>query len=138
MSVEESATRLSLLFSAIYFHCHSQFDMDLSHQAVRLMQYLAVVGPSTVSTLAAHSHIAQNTASETIQRLQRKNLVEKHRRPDDERVVNVSLTETGHAAVLQHTGLDTMHLAEPLKQLSREERDNILNAFSKLLAIVGG
>ena len=120
-----SARRLSALFSAIYFHCHPEFEVELSHSAVRVMQYVALKGPTTIQALSVHLGVAHNTASEIARRLQDKGLVVKRRRRDDERVVEVTLTEDGQSAVLQHTGLDISRLVGALESMSGRECTDI-------------
>ncbi|MCL6445555.1 MAG: MarR family winged helix-turn-helix transcriptional regulator [Alicyclobacillus sp.] len=134
----EFAKKLSSAFSSIYFHCHPTFDIELSHQAVRALQYVQMVGPVTIQQMAEHLDCAQNTASEIVRRLRQKGLIEKIRRSDDERVVEVHLTNAGHQAVMQHTGLDIEHLAAQLEKVSAEERRQIEQGLFLLLKLVEG
>ena len=134
----ESAKKISLAFSSVYFHCHPAFDIELSHQAVRALQYVQMGGPATIQQIATHLGCAQNTASEIVRRLRQKGFIEKVRRSDDERIVEVHLTDAGHQAVLQHTGLDIEHLAAQLEEVSPEERQQIEQGLSLLLKVVGG
>lgn len=138
MEHDESARSLSRLFSEIYFHCHPSFEIELSYQAVRVMQFLALCGPATVHAVSTYLGVAHNTASEIVQRLQSKDLVVKQRRRDDERVVEVSLTAHGEKTVWQHTGLDIDRLAEALGKLSEDERMEIQSALVHLLHAVAG
>lgn len=138
MKNSDSAWILSELFSAIYFHCHPKFEVELSHQAVRVMQLIAVTGPASIHSVSSHLSVAHNTASEIVRRLQAKNLVVKHRRSDDERLVEVTLTEEGKKIVLQHTGLDIARLTEALGGMTQEEYNDIQRAFTKLLHAIGG
>lgn len=138
MRTEELSQKISLLFSQIYFHGHPSFDIELSHQAVRGLQYVQMVGPATIQQLADHLGCAQNTASEIIRRLRQKGLVEKQRRSDDERIVEVYLTDAGQEAVLQHTGLDIARLTTNLDQVSEEQRDRIEQGLLLLLEISQG
>jgi len=135
---EALAERISWLFSSIYFHCHPSFNIELSHQAVRALQYVHMTGPVTVQQVAAHLQCAQNTASEILQRLQHKGLVCKVRRIDDERVVEVHLTEAGYEAVRQHTGLDIERLACVLESLQSEQRERIEAGLTLLFNAVRG
>lgn len=124
--------------SAIYFHCHRTFDMELSHQAVRALQYVQMSGSTTIQQISSHLGCAQNTASEIVRRPRQKKLLEKHRRSNDERVVEVQLTEAGRLVVLQHTGLDVDHLSVRLEQVSEEEHNRILQGLTSLLKAVRG
>jgi MarR family transcriptional regulator, organic hydroperoxide resistance regulator len=89
-------------------------------------QYLALVGLSskdgqTVSELGEKLHLESNTLTPLIKRLEAAGLVTRTRDSQDERVVRLSLTETGHdlaqtalgcvpAAVLKATGMDLVSL----------------------------
>lgn len=138
MKHSDSVHRLSEMFSSIYFYCHPKFEIELSHQAVRLMQFIAMTGPATIHSLSGHLNVAHNTASEIVRRLQAKNLVVKQRKRDDERVVEVTLTEEGNKTLLQHTGLDIVLLAEALGEMSEGDRADVHNAFATLLQAVRG
>ncbi|GMA49933.1 MarR family transcriptional regulator [Alicyclobacillus contaminans] len=135
---EELAIRLSVMFSSIYFHCHPTFTMDLSHQAVRALQYIQMTGPVTVQQIAEQLGCAHNTASEILRRLQQKGLIAKGRRTDDERVVEVRLTEVGEQVVLEQTGLDVTRLAARLAQVSAAERQRMVDGMQQLLNLVKG
>ncbi|MDQ0188532.1 winged helix-turn-helix transcriptional regulator [Alicyclobacillus cycloheptanicus] len=138
MRTDESAKKISRMFSEVYFYCHPAFDIELSHQAVRALQYIQMTGSTNVQNIAYHLACAQNTASEIVRRLRQKGLVEKRRKPDDERVVEVVLTIAGQRAVRQHTGLDVERLTTLLEQVSDAERDAIEHGISLLLKVVRG
>ncbi|MHB1953534.1 MarR family winged helix-turn-helix transcriptional regulator [Alicyclobacillus sp. ALC3] len=138
MRTEELAEQISVAFSKVYFHCHPTFDIELSHQAVRALQFVQMNGQATIQQIADHLACAQNTASEIVRRLRQKGLAEKRRRSDDERVVEVYLTDAGLRAVLQNTGLDVEHLSAQLAQVSAEDRDRIEQGLLLLLKAVGG
>lgn len=135
---EESAKRISSAFSVVYFQCHPSFDIELSHQAVRVLQYVQMNGSTTIQQISGHLGSAQNTVSEIVRRLRQKGLIEKRRRTDDERVVEVHLTDSGEKAVLQHTGLDVGRLSAKLQQVSEEDQDRIEQGLSLLVKVVGG
>lgn len=135
-SFEQLAARISSLFSSIYYHCHPAFDIELSHQAVRTLQYVRMAGPVTVQQVAFHLGCAPNTASEILRRLQHKGLICKRRRNDDERVVEVDLTETGHQAVRQHTELHVERLAYALQKMDPNKLQRIEEGLLLLLMAV--
>lgn len=138
MSTEQIAEMISHSFARAYFYCHPTFEIELSHQAVRALQFAQICGPTTIQEIAQHLGCAQNTASEIVRRLRHKGLVEKRRHSDDERAVEVHLTDAGRRAVLQHTGLDVEYLSVKLEKVSEADRDRIEQGLSLLLKAVGG
>ncbi|WAH37598.1 MarR family winged helix-turn-helix transcriptional regulator [Alicyclobacillus dauci] len=128
----DTARAISDAFANIYYHCHPAFEMELSHQAVRALQFLQMNGAATVTSVAAYLGCAQNTASEMLRRLSDKGLVVRRRNEVDERVVNVHLTTTGLNTVNEHTGLDVDKLASRLGRVSLDERSEILNQMVRL------
>ena len=132
------AEELSHIFSAIYYHCHPQFQLELSDQAVRALQFVQMTGPVTVQQVADHLGCAHNTASEILRRLGQKGLIERIRNPKDERVVEAHLTSQGRAAVLEHTGLDIDKLTKCLDRMSDKEQAEVLHGFVSLLRTLEG
>jgi DNA-binding MarR family transcriptional regulator len=131
------ARQLSDHHAAIYRHCHGPYTTPLSHQAVRVLQY-AAEGGATIQSLGQAIGCATNTASEIVRRLAEKGLVTKARRASDERVVEVSVTAQGRAALAEHTGLDQARLAVALARLTPAERDRIAQGMALLLRCVTG
>ncbi|MBH8603786.1 MULTISPECIES: MarR family winged helix-turn-helix transcriptional regulator [unclassified Thermoactinomyces] len=90
------AKQISDLFSQIYYHCHSKlYAIPLTHQAVRALQYVALNQASTVQSVAEYLGCASNTASEILRRLSEKGLLIRQRNKEDERVVELRVTEKG-------------------------------------------
>lgn len=131
------ARQISEHHAAIYRHCHASYTTPLSHQAVRVLQH-AAEGGATIQTLGQAIRCATNTASEIVRRLAEKGLVAKARRASDERVVEVSVTAQGQAALAEHTGLDQARLAAGLARLTPAERDRIAEGMALLLHCVTG
>ncbi|WP_183192542.1 MarR family winged helix-turn-helix transcriptional regulator [Brevibacillus fluminis] len=128
----DMAALISHGFSEIYYHCHPPFTVPLTHQAVRALQFIGMNGVVTVSDVAQHLSCAHNTASEVLRRLDEKGLVSRQRSREDERTVQISLTESGHHSLAEHTGLDTEKLAHCLNKMSVDEREQVANGFEIL------
>ena len=62
-----------------------------------VMQAIAKEGSPSTSTLARHIVVSQATVTRIIDRLERDGLVNRERSTKDKRVVNVRLTDAGHA-----------------------------------------
>jgi MarR family transcriptional regulator, organic hydroperoxide resistance regulator len=131
------AAELSAKYAAIYRHCHPVYTVALGHQAVRALQ-LAAEGGVTVQAIARHLGCAPNTASEVVRRLVEKDLALKVRSTDDERVVEVRVTDEGHRVLEEQTGLDVENLQKRLGTLTAEQRDTIRKGLGLLLDCVEG
>ncbi|MFB4264625.1 MarR family winged helix-turn-helix transcriptional regulator [Nonomuraea sp. GTA35] len=96
-------------------------------------QYLVLVllwqhGRGTVRELGEALRLDYNTVSPLLKRLEARGLISRRRRPDDERTVEITLTDEGRAlrertrhipaAITQATGLDDKGVAD-LQQLLR-------------------
>lgn len=62
-----------------------------------VMQAIAKEGSPSTSTLARHIVVSQATVTRIIDRLERDGLVKREKSSKDKRVVNVRLTDAGHA-----------------------------------------
>lgn len=131
----DAAARVSELCAALYQACRRQYGINLSHTAVRVLQAVSH-GPVTVQGVAAKAECAANTASELLQRLGAKGLVERKRNSEDERVVTVTLTAAGAAALREHTHLDETKLAKALAQISADRRTALEECLCDLVRIL--
>lgn len=131
-----NAQELSQMFASIYYHCHPQFTVPLSHSSVRALQCIAMNNGATVREVAKHLGCAHNTASEILRRLADKELVSRERRKDDERFVELKLTALGRKVLEEHTGLDTEKLECLLSNVPIEDKETIYKGFSLLLRLL--
>lgn len=132
----ERAEAISQLFSEIYYRCHPEFTVSLTHQAVRALQFLGMNTQNTVSDVAQYLNCAHNTASEVLRRLSEKGLVLRQRSKADERIVEVQLTDEGKRVLAEHTGLDIVKLAACMKAMSEEEQQIVQQGLNLLLSNV--
>ncbi|MEI4830626.1 MarR family transcriptional regulator [Bacillus sp. FJAT-53711] len=119
-------------WETIYFYLRHEYEENLSHQAIRILQMISRKEAQTISNIAAKLHLSHNTASEHIKRLIQKEFVVKERSKQDERVVIVKLTEIGQQALATHTLLDEAKLKQLGEKLSKEENELIQSAFELL------
>ena len=117
-------------WETIYFYLRHEYEENLTHQAIRILQMISRQETQTISAIAANLQLSHNTASEHIKRLIQKEFVIKERSQQDERVVIVRLTEKGQQAT--HTLLDEAKLKQIEKKLSEEEKELIQSAFELL------
>lgn len=108
------------------------YSTDLGHQSVRALQFIDERS-QTVAELADRLRCAHNTASEIAKRLTLRALVQKNRRSNDERVVDLSITDGGRRVLGEHVLPDRQKLANCLKKLSDDEYASIAAAFELLV-----
>ncbi|KXG10924.1 Organic hydroperoxide resistance transcriptional regulator [Anoxybacillus sp. P3H1B] len=132
MSLDDMIEAMNEQWTNIYYLLHYVHEEPLTHQAVRLLQYIEKNGEATIGDLAEHLHISHNTASEHTKRLIQKGFVTKQRSSRDERKVFVALTEEGRRVLYRHTRLDRDKLRKVLENFSSSDLEMIRKAFSML------
>jgi DNA-binding MarR family transcriptional regulator len=103
-----------------------------------LLRHLEAGGPLTVGEQAVHLGIGRAAASELIDRLEAKGLVERMRDQRDQRRVFVWLTEEGRRRVVSLAGsvLDPPFL-RAVAAITPEQRWQIIEGLGALLDAVG-
>ena len=128
-----SAARLNDALAKLYYAARPAYTQDLSHQSVRVLQFLAYSAtPPCVDNVARHIGTAASTASELLKRLQRKGLAERRRSRADERVVEIMLTDAGRRALAEHASLSPERLALALERLSARDRAALIRLVERL------
>ncbi len=108
-------------------------SQDLTFGQLRVLMIVQRTGPISIGTLAERLGVSLASASETIDRLERHELVMRRHRTDDRRVVECLLSDRGEALVEEIAGLrmDAMH--RMLGVLTEEE----LADFDRLIRLIG-
>ncbi|WJE54266.1 MarR family transcriptional regulator [Bacillus cereus] len=119
-------------WETIYYHLRYEYEDNLSHQAIRIMQIISRETETTIGKVASELGLSHNTASEHVKRLIQRGFVIKERNKQDERVVNLTLTAEGKEMLTKHTLLDEEKLKVLEFQFSKEEQQLIEKAFSLL------
>ncbi|MBC6974108.1 MarR family transcriptional regulator [Bacillus sp. Xin] len=119
-------------WETIYYHLRYEYEDNLSHQAIRILQIISRETETKIGKVASELGLSHNTASEHVKRLIQKGFVIKERNKQDERVVNLTLTTEGKEALAKHTLLDEEKLKVLESQFSTEEQQLIEKAFSLL------
>ncbi|PEM04435.1 MarR family transcriptional regulator [Bacillus cereus] len=119
-------------WESIYYHLRYEYEDNLSHQAIRILQIVSREKDITIGKVATELSLSHNTASEHIKRLIQKGFIIKERNKKDERVVNLTLTIEGIKVLEKHTLLDKEKIKILELQLSKEEQQLIEKAFSLL------
>jgi len=123
---------LNHYFTNIFYHLHTTHEDVISHQSVRILQMIEKEDEVTVRDIAALLNISQNTASEHIKKLERQGWIQKIRATDDQRKVQLFLTNEGQLVLKKNTELDEAKLKQALLRLSEKEQQDVLQAFRLL------
>ncbi|BDG49178.1 MULTISPECIES: MarR family transcriptional regulator [Parageobacillus] len=132
MQIDDIIEMINEQWTDIYYLLHYVHEDNITHQAIRLLQYIEKNKEATIGDLAKHLAVSHNTASEHIKRLMKKGLVTKRRSSVDERRVLVVLTEEGRRVLYRHTRLDKDKLKEIFKQMDQSDIELIQKAFTIL------
>jgi DNA-binding MarR family transcriptional regulator len=123
------AAEISHAMSDTYYFCHAAYSDNIGHQAVRLLHLLDHEDHVTVGRVAEELGSAANTASELVDRLVDRGLVERLRSQLDRRVVHLHLTVAGRNALSQHVGYDVSRLAAALATLPAADRQAVTDGY---------
>jgi DNA-binding MarR family transcriptional regulator len=106
----------------------------LTMPRLRVLFYLGRSGPVPVGQIAAGLGVAQPSATETIEKLVGKGLVERTADPSDRRVVLVGLTDRGKEMIDRPWETRRAVLASALRDASPDERTAIERGLALLCA----
>lgn len=105
---------------------------NLTFGQLRVLFLLRDDGPVSIGALAGRLGVSLASASETIDRIERHELVERHHRQDDRRVVEVRLSERGEQLVREIAGIRLEGMRRLLGVLTPEE----LTEFDRLIRVI--
>ncbi len=129
----DEAAALGEALSYLNFAARRPYAFDLSHRAVRVLQFVGrSIRPLRIDDVAKLLDCAASTASELVKRLEKRGLLVRRRAVTDERVVEIDLTEAGHAALLDHTAVDSEALRLGLARLSAAERRSLQRLLERV------
>lgn len=107
-------------------------EIEVSRQETRAIIVLGRTGPTTMSELARTMNLALSTATNTIDRLVVKELVERSRVDDDRRLVQVDLSEKGERLYQSFLDCQAAMGRSMLEDLSLGEREIFLELMAKM------
>jgi DNA-binding MarR family transcriptional regulator len=126
------------LFRLMLDHHQSQVvEMDLTlvqAQALKLLR----TAPLPTSKLAAALGISAPAVTQLIDRLGRKRLIERHAVKTDRRAVMVAVTEKGGRVIDGFRKRRNEVFAETLSRLNDADRVEVIDALSKVVAVLHG
>ena len=108
-------------------------DVLLSEHQGRILGFLDRTDPTMVTELAEHMRVTPSTMSLNLKRLREAGFVTSQRDPDDRRVMNVRLTDSGLRARDATRSLDPSRVDAMLRRLGPEARQLAMSGL-RLLA----
>jgi DNA-binding MarR family transcriptional regulator len=109
---------------------------NVSAPQVACLLALLEDGPMALSQVARKIMVNSSTLTGIIDRLEQKGLVTRTRTSLDRRVITIELTEEGRKVAGNAPPPVQLKIVEGLKQLSDEEREQIIRALSKLAEMI--
>ncbi len=113
-----------------------QLSTGLSRTEAGLLSTLSG-GPRRITTLAELEGLAQPTMTLLVKRLEQQGLATRRRQADDGRVVLVSLTEAGAAALADYRARASAALRSHLAQMSDAQVETLAAATEALEGLIG-
>jgi DNA-binding MarR family transcriptional regulator len=113
----------------------SQLGCELSRTELGLLNTLSS-GPRRITELAELERLAQPTLTQLVKRLEQQSFVNRERQTDDGRVVLVSLTEAGTAALDDFRRRASAALADHLVELPDAEVESLAAATETMGRLV--
>jgi DNA-binding MarR family transcriptional regulator len=132
VNVEEVEARVQALIQPAPNGPPGWANTDLTFGQLRLLFILNQSGPVSIGRLAHRLGVADATASEFVDRLERRGLAARSHRADDRRVVECRVSEQGALLIAEIAGAHREAVRRALAVLTQEE----LAAFDRLLRAV--
>ena len=137
ISVEEIEAHIQALVRLMPKGSPDWAKNDLTFGQLRLLFTLGQSGPISIGQLAEMLGVTAATASELVDRVERRGLVSRRHRADDRRVVESQLSEEGVQLLVQIAGTRQQATREALSVLDEEELADLgrlLRAMAERLA----
>jgi DNA-binding MarR family transcriptional regulator len=109
---------------------------NVSAPQVACLLALLEDGPMALTQLARKIMVNSSTLTGIIDRLEKKGLVARSRTSVDRRVITIELTDAGRRLAENAPPPIQMKIVEGLKKLEQEEREQIIQALSKLAGMI--
>ncbi|MCO5177644.1 MAG: MarR family transcriptional regulator [Thermomicrobiales bacterium] len=137
MADTELVESLVRLWRALHTVAAPTQDGDITVQQFWLLRQLRRKGPMRVTDLAAALGVAQNTVTAACKRLEARELITRQRTTQDERVVQVALTEAGAARVDAWRAYRHEAYANLVSGLSPDEQAQLQQLLDRVLVRAG-
>lgn len=138
MSIDENILRsIRRIIRATDLHSRRlASEHRLTTPQLLFLRLLTQEGPLTPGAMAKEMYLSQATITGILDRLERRDLVERRRDQADRRKVSIHLTQEGTAAVKQAPQPLQERFASRLEALSASERDEIERVLAKVVDLM--
>lgn len=137
--IQEIVTAIRKLYRAVYLdatRASRRFDLTASQSGV--LRILAKNGPLSSANLSRKIFVTPSNMTGIIDRLAKKDLVQRIQHPEDRRISLISLTGSGEKLSRILPDPIENRLIAGLGDLSQEEIQHLHEAMVRLLALMGG
>ncbi len=136
-SQAEIITAFSEVFGKLMGYATADWiNVELSTAQIKMIFTLHYTGAYTINRLAERLNIGAPTASHLVEKLVQAGLAARLDSATDRRVVEVSLTEEGHAVAYRLWGARNQIIGEWVSQLMPEQRQALGQSLQALLVII--
>ena len=112
--------------------------MDISLPEILVLKELSSKKEPTMSELGRSISMDLSTLTRTVDKLVKKEFVARKRDPEDRRMVRVALTAKGRKLISRFEEARKKHIESILRQMTSQERMDLLNIFKTLHARIYG
>jgi len=130
--LQNKVSLLNKYWTDIYFYLHYPHKDKISHQVIRILQFVEKKENVGVNDIASYLQINHNTASEHVKRIIDKDYLIKKRNEFDERKVLLCLTNSGKEVLHRNSSLDEEKLNQILNKMTENEKKIVEQAFQIL------
>ena len=141
MSAAKIAKDIARAYSRLYLYFYRRRDprgYRPSSESIAVMEHLVAAGPLTISEAAAHLDRSQSSMSELVDRLVKRNLLERIQDERDRRRTLVWLSKKGLAMLDEERQvLDLSRLERVVALMSPEQQKCLTEGLRALIAAAG-
>lgn len=127
------AARMDRVYRDLWAELRRGDSNDLRQHERDLLSHVPADRGVTLRWLAEHLLLPKSTTSVLVKDLERRGLVTRRRRTDNQRELSIALTEKGVRRVSESTVLDTMQLANVFKAFPASDLDAALETLEQVV-----
>ncbi len=137
ITTEKLAEELLTLWRILRGLSHPVKRAEMTPEQYWLLRVLSRTGPLSIGELANELGIAMSSATSACKRLEKAGLLTRERRVEDERIVQVALTEQGRAQIDLWRQRKREALTQLLKVLNEREQQEFQRMLERVLEAAG-
>lgn len=107
-------------------------DSRLTESQLNVLELLLHVGPLSQKEIAKNLLVTGGNITMVVDNLQKRNLVERKRWPQDRRVIHVELTREGRSAIESYFPHHVQKVEKALNCLDQDEKEQLIALCDKL------